>query len=67
MEFVIYQNSSRNGIYKQIFKQGLHSNGGIEQARYKFLTPDIYTAVVTIYYVLFTPVDPDIARFNIST
>jgi hypothetical protein len=39
---------------------------GVEQGTYKFITPGNYTAEVTIYYILFAPVQPDIAKFNIA-
>ncbi len=56
--------SSRNN--NPLFKQGLHSNGGLEQAMYRFLTPGKYEATVTIYDVLFSPVTPDTARFVVN-
>jgi len=57
---VIYDQSN-----KSVFEQGLHSGWGIEQAAYKFTTPGNYRAEVTINYILFAPVTPDVGKFNI--
>jgi hypothetical protein len=37
----------------------------IRQAAYKFIAPGNYRAEVTINYILFAPVLPDVAKFNI--
>jgi plastocyanin len=58
--FIIY-----DGNNKRVFEQGLHSGWGVEQAAYRFMTPGNYKAEVTINYILFVPVQPDVARFNI--
>jgi hypothetical protein len=52
---------------KQVFKQALHSSHGKEQAKYKFLRPGNYIADITIYYILFSPVNPDSAKFPVHT
>jgi plastocyanin len=59
--FVIYDQNSNS-----VFEQGLHSGWGVEQAAYKFKTPGNYRAEVTINYILFAPVTPDVAKFNIQ-
>jgi hypothetical protein len=58
--FVIYDQQN-----KSVFEQGLHSGWGVEQAAYKFIAPGNYKAEVTINYILFTPVKPDVGKFNI--
>jgi len=58
--FVIYDKSN-----KSVFEQGLHSGWGVEQTAYKFTNPGNYRAEVTINYILFAPVSPDVAKFNI--
>jgi plastocyanin len=60
-QFIIYDQNS-----KRVFQQSLHSGWGVEQGTYKFITAGNYTAEVTIYYILFAPVQPDIAKFNIA-
>ncbi|HJT49411.1 MAG TPA: hypothetical protein VJ729_14595 [Nitrososphaeraceae archaeon] len=57
---VIYDQSN-----KSVFEQGLHSGWGVEQAAYKFTTSGNYRAEVTINYILFAPVTPDVGKFNI--
>lgn len=51
------------------FKSGLQTRSltgwGVEQAAYKFLAPGNYRAEVTINYILFAPVQPDVGKFNI--
>jgi plastocyanin len=61
-QFIIYDQNS-----KRVFQQGLHSGWGVEQGTYKFTTAGNYIAEVTIYYILFAPVQPDIAKYNIGT
>ena len=58
--FVIYDQQN-----KSVFEQGLHSGWGVEQAAYKFIAPGNYKAEVTINYILFAPVKPDVGKFNI--
>jgi hypothetical protein len=58
--FIIYDRNN-----KSVFEQGLHSGWGVEQAAYRFKTPGNYKAEITISYILFAPVIPDVARFNI--
>jgi plastocyanin len=66
-EFTLsYDNNTISKNNKALFKQGLHSNGGLEQAMYRFPSSDRYEAAVTIYDVLFSPVVPDTARFIIN-
>jgi plastocyanin len=55
--FIIYDQNN-----KSIFEQGLHSGWGVEQAAYKFTAPGNYRAEVTINYILFAPVTPDVAN-----
>jgi hypothetical protein len=50
---------------KQVFEQGLHSGWGVEQAAYKFTTSGNYRAEIIINYILFAPVQPDVAKFDI--
>jgi plastocyanin len=64
-DFVIY--SANGGENKQVYKKALHSADGLEQATYRFLQPGKYVIKVTIYYILFNPVNPDVATFNITT
>jgi plastocyanin len=59
-QFVIYDQNN-----KSVFEQRLHSGWGAEQAAYKFMATGNYRAEVTINYILFTPVTPDVAKFNI--
>ena len=59
-QFVIYDQNN-----KSVFEQRLHSGWGAEQAAYKFMANGNYRAEVTINYILFTPVTPDVAKFNI--
>jgi plastocyanin len=65
-EFALCYNNTKDRILKPLFKQALHSIGGLEQAVYRFPTPGRYTAAITIYYVLFSPVTPDTAKFKIA-
>ena len=37
----------------------------MEQATYRFLQPGKYVIKVTIYDILFNPVNPDVATFNV--
>ena len=62
-DFIIY--STNGGEAKQVYKQGLHSDEGLEQATYRFLQPGKYVIKVTIYDILFNPVNPDVATFNV--
>ena len=59
--FVIFDQNN-----KSVFEQGLHSGWGVEEAAYKFTAPGNYRAEVTINYILFAPVTPDVAKFNIA-
>ncbi|MGB0029463.1 MAG: hypothetical protein WBP64_21780 [Nitrososphaeraceae archaeon] len=63
-DFVIYDGSK---AYSEVFKQAHHSDEGLDQAVYRFLKPDKYVIKVTIYDILFNPVNPDVATFNITT
>ncbi len=65
-EFALCYNNTKDRILKPLFKQALHSIGGLEQAVYRFPTPGRYTAAITIYYILFSPVTPGTAKFKIA-
>jgi hypothetical protein len=43
------------------------SGGGNELASYKFVTAGDFKSTITIYGVLFQPVNPDQANFTITT
>ena len=58
--FIIYDENN-----KSVLDQGLHSGWGVEQVAYTFMRPGNYKAEVTINYILFAPVTPDVAKFNI--
>lgn len=65
-EFALYNNNDQDRIKEPLFNQALHSNGGLEQVAYSFPAPGRYTAAITIYYVLFSPIVPDTANSNIA-
>jgi plastocyanin len=63
-DFVIY--SVNDGENKQVYKQARHSDEGVDQATYRFSQPGNYVIKVTIYDILFNPVIPDLAIFNVT-
>jgi plastocyanin len=63
-DFVIY--SINGGENKQVYKQAHHSDEGVDQATYRFLQPGNYVIKVTINDILFNPVIPDLAIFNVT-
>jgi hypothetical protein len=50
----------------ELFNQGLHSTYGVENARYNFEKTGNFTSKVTITNILFAPVQPDVAIFDIN-
>ena len=62
-EFIITDNSDN----KRVYRQALHSCCGAEQGSYKFIKAGDFTSEITIYNILFAPVEPDLARFNMTT
>jgi plastocyanin len=62
-EFIITDNSDN----KRVYQQALHSCCGAEQGSYKFEKAGDFTSEITIYDILFAPVEPDLARFNMTT
>jgi len=48
-----------------LFNQGLHSTYGVEKAKYMFKKIGNFRAQVMITHILFAPVEPDVAAFNI--
>jgi plastocyanin len=64
-DFIIYS-VSKDGQYNQMYKQTHHSDEGVEQATYKFLKPGLYVLKITIYDILFNPINPDVATFNVA-
>jgi plastocyanin len=63
-DFIIY--SENEGENKQVYKQTHHSDEGVDQATYRFSQPGKYIIKVTIYDILFNPVNPDLAIFNVT-
>lgn len=61
-EFIITDNSDN----KRVYRQALHSCCGAEQGSYKFIKAGDFTSEITIYNILFAPVEPDLARFNMT-
>jgi hypothetical protein len=58
-------NKNQEHIDYQFVIYDQNNNRVFEQAAYRFIKPGNYKAEVTIYYILFAPVQPDVARFNI--
>jgi hypothetical protein len=50
----------------ELFNQGLHSTYGVENATYHFEKTGNFTSKVTITNILFAPVQPDVASFDMN-
>ena len=49
----------------ELFNQGLHSTYGVEEAKYNFEEEGNFRSQVMITHILFAPVKPDLAAFDI--
>lgn len=51
---------------KELFNQGLHSTYGVEKAKYNFEKDGNFRSQVMITHILFAPVEPDVATFDMK-
>jgi hypothetical protein len=49
-----------------VYEQAHHSDEGVDQATYRFSQPGKYVIKVIINDILFNPVIPDLAVFNVT-